>query len=395
VTPLTPPLALYAHFPWCVQKCPYCDFNSHKAPGQIPERRYIDALLEDLKLEISLDPDGFAARPLVSIFFGGGTPSLFSPDAIDSLLTGINQHLPIGASAEITLEANPGTIEHGQFAAYKAAGINRISLGAQSFHPEQLKKLGRIHGSGDINASVEELRRAGIDNFNLDLMYGLPEQTIEQALADLQQAIALGPAHLSHYQLTLEPGTPFFHRPPKLPDGEDCFDMQLQCQSLLAASGFQQYEVSAYARPGRQSLHNRNYWEFGDYLGLGAGAHGKLSTGAGVTRSERHKQPRVYLGGEAAERVTSRGLIESAELPFEFMLNALRLVDGFSQSLFESRTGLNWSDVADEIHQAQRKGMLEQLDGCQWRPTELGRRFLNDLISIFLRDVGEQGRSRK
>jgi putative oxygen-independent coproporphyrinogen III oxidase len=384
-----PPLALYAHFPWCVQKCPYCDFNSHKAPGQIPEQRYIDALLEDLALDLQAHQLHGTARPLVSIFFGGGTPSLFSPDAIARLLAGINRVLPIVAATEVTLEANPGTIEHGQFAAYRAAGVNRVSLGAQSFHPEQLKKLGRIHGSGDIAKSVDELRRADIDNFNLDLMYGLPGQTTGEALADLQQAIALAPAHLSHYQLTLEPGTPFFHRPPVLPDSEECYAMQLQCQALLAESSYAQYEVSAYAQAGRQSVHNRNYWEFGDYFGLGAGAHGKLSgtsnDGLAITRTERHKQPRVYLEGTAIDRTVLRQPVLPAEVPFEFMLNALRLVDGFTQTLFESRTGLPWAQIAESVDQARKRGLLELADD-RWRATELGRRFLNDLVGIFLGD---------
>jgi oxygen-independent coproporphyrinogen-3 oxidase len=369
-----------------VQKCPYCDFNSHKTPGQIPEQRYIDALLEDLELDLQALNLQVEPRPLVSIFFGGGTPSLFSPDAIARLLSGITRLLPLARDIEVTLEANPGTIEHGQFAAYRAAGVNRVSLGAQSFHPEQLKKLGRIHGSGDIAASVDELRRAGIDNFNLDLMYGLPGQTIEQSLDDLQQAIALAPAHLSHYQLTLEPGTPFYHRPPALPDSEDCYAMQLQCQTLLADSGYRQYEVSAYAQAERQSLHNRNYWEFGDYFGLGAGAHGKLTGAGGVVRTERHKQPRAYLEGTAPDRTVLRQAVTPAELPFEFMLNTLRLVDGFSQSLFESRTGVPWPQVADEIEQARKRGLLESAGMGRWRPTELGRRFLNDLVSVFLVD---------
>ncbi|MGE0114527.1 MAG: radical SAM family heme chaperone HemW [Steroidobacteraceae bacterium] len=378
-----PPLALYAHFPWCVQKCPYCDFNSHKAPGQIPEQRYVDALLEDL----TLDLQGFAHRPLVSVFMGGGTPSLFSPEAIERLLCGIRRMLPTSPDMEVTLEANPGTIEHGQFAAYRAAGINRVSLGAQSFQPEQLKKLGRIHGSNDIAASVNELRRAGIDNFNLDLMYGLPGQTPQQALADLQQAIALEPAHLSHYQLTLEPGTAFYHRPPELPDGDECYLMQLQCQSLLAQAGYRQYEVSAYAQPERQAIHNRNYWEFGDYLGLGAGAHGKLTVAGRVMRTERCKQPREYLDVAAERRRILHQAVNPAELPFEFMLNALRLVAGFSETWFESRTGLPWSAIAPQVSGAQQRGLLEQMPDRFWRPTEQGRRFLNDLIGLFLADT--------
>ncbi|MGC3981136.1 MAG: radical SAM family heme chaperone HemW [Steroidobacteraceae bacterium] len=380
-----PPLALYLHFPWCVQKCPYCDFNSHKAPSAIPEERYVDTLLEDLALDLQALNSSREPRPLVSIFMGGGTPSLFSPDAIERLLAGVKSMLPVQANMEVTLEANPGTIEHGQFSAYRAAGVNRVSLGAQSFQPEQLKKLGRIHGSGDIAASVEELRLAGIDNFNLDLMYGLPDQTPEQALQDLQQAIALAPAHLSHYQLTLEPGTAFYHRPPALPDGEECYEMQLQCQELLAKAGYVQYEVSAYARSGHQSIHNRNYWEFGDYLGLGAGAHGKLTTNGQVVRTERRKQPREYLHTDVSGRRTLRS-VDSGELPFEFMLNSLRLVAGFEAVLFESRTGLSRNAIAAPLAEAQSRGLLESMPGG-WRPTELGRRFLNDLMSLFLSEA--------
>jgi oxygen-independent coproporphyrinogen-3 oxidase len=379
--PLAPPLAIYAHFPWCVQKCPYCDFNSHQAPSQIPEQRYLDALLEDLALDII----GLEARPLVSIFMGGGTPSLFSPDAIARLLHTIKQTLPISSQLEVTLEANPGTIEHGQFAEYRAAGVNRVSLGAQSFDPAQLKKLGRIHGKEDIARAVDELRRAGIDNFNLDLMYGLPGQTRVAALSDLQQAIDLAPAHLSHYQLTLEPGTPFYHRPPELPDSDECYAMQLECQALLAAAGYRQYEVSAYAQAGRQSVHNRNYWQFGDYLGLGAGAHGKVTLADQVLRTERRKQPRDYLGHAAAQRVVLRQAVAPGELPFEFMLNALRLREGFDPVLFESRTGLHWSTLDAPIARAEQRGLLER-EGHIWRPTDLGRRFLNDLVSLFLAD---------
>ncbi len=382
---LTPPLALYAHFPWCVQKCPYCDFNSHKAPGQLPEQRYVDALLADLELDLQILGLQAAPRPVVSIFFGGGTPSLFSPESIERLLLGIRRVLPMADNLEVTLEANPGTIEHGQFAGYRAAGVNRVSLGAQSFDPQQLKKLGRIHGKADIPAAVAELRRAGIDNFNLDLMYGLPEQSIAASLADLEQAIALGPTHLSHYQLTLEPGTAFYHLPPPLPDGEDCYEMQAQCQALLAASGYQQYEVSAYAQPGRQAVHNRNYWEFGDYLGLGAGAHGKMTQQELIVRTERRKQPREYLEVAVPERLIRRTPVTIAELPFEFMLNALRLVDGFDRALFEARTGLSWRVIAEPVEIARARGLLDIDATGRCCPTELGRRFLNDLLELFLK----------
>ena len=377
---VTPPLALYIHFPWCVQKCPYCDFNSHKAPGQIPEQRYIDALLEDL----SFDVTAHEQRPLVSIFMGGGTPSLFSPDSIERLLSEIKSRLPVSPELEVTLEANPGTIEHGRFAAYRAAGVNRVSLGAQSFDPVQLSKLGRIHGTADIAIAVEEIQRAGIENFNLDLMYGLSGQAVAQALSDLDQAIALAPTHISHYQLTLEPGTPFFHRPPELPDDDACYAMQLECQERLAAAGYQHYEVSAYAQVGRQSVHNRNYWQFGDYLGIGAGAHGKLTRNGCVIRTERQKQPRQYLAASAEERTVIYPAVGASELPFEFMLNALRLREGFTASLFEQRTGLAWASIESQVKLAQQRGLLECGAEMAWLPTDLGRRFLNDLVSLFL-----------
>lgn len=377
---VTPPLALYIHFPWCVQKCPYCDFNSHKAPGQLPERQYIDALLEDLERDVI----GHEHRPLVSIFMGGGTPSLFKPDSIAYLLEAIKSRLPVSESLEVTLEANPGTIEHGRFAEYRAAGVNRVSLGAQSFDPSQLAKLGRIHSCDDIAVAVDELRQAGIENFNLDLMYGLSEQPLTQALSDLQKAIALQPTHLSHYQLTLEPGTPFFHRPPQLPDDEHCYAMQLECQALLSEAGYQHYEVSAYARPGYRSVHNLNYWQFGDYFGIGAGAHGKLTHNAQVLRTERIKQPRQYLSAVVEQRLVRHEWVSEAELPFEFMLNTLRLRDGFEQALFEERTGLPWSSIASRVITAEQRGLLVREGDQHWLPTPFGRQFLNDLVSLFL-----------
>ena len=377
---ITPPLALYIHFPWCVQKCPYCDFNSHKAPSQIPEKQYIDALLEDLALDVV----GHEHRPIVSIFMGGGTPSLFSPEAIAHLLEAVKQRLAVSESLEVTLEANPGTIEHGRFAAYRAAGVNRVSLGAQSFNSAQLTQLGRIHGSDDIAVAVDELRQAGIDNLNLDLMYGLSAQTLPEALSDLRRAIALQPTHLSHYQLTLEPGTPFFHRPPQLPDDEQCYAMQLECQALLAEAGYQHYEVSAYAKPGFRSVHNLNYWQFGDYFGIGAGAHGKLTHNGLVTRTERVKQPRQYLTALVEQRLVQYPAVNEVELPFEFMLNVLRLRDGFEQSLFEQRTGLPWSSIAKRVVMAEQRGLLAHTSDQFWVPTLMGRQFLNDLISLFL-----------
>ncbi|HMN45826.1 MAG TPA: radical SAM family heme chaperone HemW [Povalibacter sp.] len=373
-----PPLSLYVHLPWCVRKCPYCDFNSHAAPAQIPQRDYVDALLEDL----DLDRPAAGDRPLISIFFGGGTPSLFSPEEIGRFLAGVRQRIACADDMEVTLEANPGTIEHGRFRGYREAGVTRVSLGVQSFNDEHLKVLGRIHGSGDIRRAVDELRQAGLDNFNLDLMYGLPQQSREQALADLAAAIALEPAHLSHYQLTLEPGTVFHHRPPPLPDHDTTWEMQLECQALLASSGYEQYEISAYARAGRRCRHNLNYWQFGDYVGVGAGAHGKL-TGSAVERTTRSKQPRDYLSRTPAERVSERRTVAAGELSFEFMLNALRLREGFAVPLFEERTGLSIDSIDAELRAAQTRGLLHST-GRAWEPTELGFRFLNDLQEMFL-----------
>lgn len=378
-----PPLALYVHLPWCVRKCPYCDFNSHVAPEQLPQQDYVDALLQDLDHDL-LDLLAASSRPLVSIFFGGGTPSLFSPEEIGRFLEGVRQRIPSVTDLEVTLEANPGTIEHGRFRGYRDAGITRVSLGAQTFSDQHLKRLGRIHGSGDIQRAVAELVLAGLDNFNLDLMYGLPDQTPSQALEDVRAAIALKPKHLSHYQLTLEPGTVFYHRPPPLPDQDASWEMQVECQQLLAQHGYEQYEVSAYAQPGLQCRHNLNYWEFGDYLGVGAGAHGKLTQASGVViRTTRCRQPRDYLSRAVAERITERREVTAGELPFEYMLNALRLLNGFDNERFEARTGLSREAIVDTLGAAQRKGLLFQTDDG-WRPTELGARFLNELQAMFL-----------
>ncbi|WP_232831014.1 radical SAM family heme chaperone HemW [Peristeroidobacter agariperforans] len=378
-----PPLSLYVHMPWCVRKCPYCDFNSHAAPELVPQAQYIDALLEDLQNDLA----AAQGRPLTSIFFGGGTPSLFAPDQVGRLLEGVRRQLPFDPSIEITLEANPGTIEHGRFSGYRDAGVNRVSLGAQTFNEEQLKLLGRIHGAGDIARAVEELRQAGLDNFNLDLMYGLPAQSVSQALEDLERALALQPTHLSQYQLTLEPGTVFYHRPPALPDPDDCWQMQIDCQELLATRGYEQYEVSAYARTGRRSRHNLNYWEFGDYIGIGAGAHGKLTrpdTGGAIVRTARVKQPREYLSRTANSRVSEHRVVPAGDLPFEFMLNGLRLIEGFDEQTFESRTGLSFAVLTESVSQAERRGLLERDGDRHWRATVDGQRFLNDLQELFL-----------
>ena len=380
----TPPLALYLHFPWCVSKCPYCDFNSHALSGELPQQAYLDALLADVEAQRAQ----VGERRVVSLFLGGGTPSLFAPEAIARLLAALRGRLAIDAAAEITLEANPGTIERGRFADYRAAGITRVSLGAQSFAPLMLERLGRIHSAQDTYAAAAELHAAGLHNFNLDLMYALPAQDLAGALADVRAAIALAPAHISHYQLTMEPGTVFGGRPPAgLPDDELSYEMQRQCQAELAAAGYAQYETSAYARPGAHCAHNLNYWNFGDYLGVGAGAHGKLTQAADgvIARTVREREPRRYLArGSTGPPIATR--VQTADLPFEFMMNALRLVAGFEQSLYEARTGLSWETVAAGIGRLAGRGLLASCDGEQkhWRPTELGQRFLNDLISEFL-----------
>ena len=379
------PLALYVHLPWCVRKCPYCDFNSHALPtAGLPEQAYVTALLEDLEFAAA----DAAHRPLVSIFFGGGTPSLFSARAVAQVLERADALLPFDRSIEVTLEANPGTVEHGRFADYAAAGVNRVSLGAQTFDDDRLATLGRIHTAGDVDRAVDELGHAGIDNFNLDLMYALPGQDVGGALADLDRAIALGPAHLSHYQLTLEPDTPFARRPPPgLPDDDLAWAMQQACQERLAVAGFEQYEVSAYARADRQCRHNLGYWQYGDYLGIGAGAHGKVTAGdrsGAITRTVRVRHPAAYLGAASATaRLAETRTIDPAERPFEFALNLLRLNAGFEIDEFTRRTGLPATAIGERLQDASRRGLLER-QGDRWRPTSLGRRFLNDLQALFL-----------
>ncbi len=339
---------------------------------------YVKALLADLDADLDLA----AGRTVTSMFLGGGTPSLFGTEAIGTLLAGIASRLPLAPDVEITMEANPGTVEHGRFEGYAAAGVNRVSLGAQSFDALQLKALGRIHGPEEIGIAVSELRAASITNFNLDLMYALPEQATAGALSDLAAAIALEPAHLSHYQLTLEPGTAFYHRPPPLPDDDQAFEMQLACQQMLDGAGYAQYEVSAYARPGRQCRHNLNYWRFGDYLGIGAGAHGKVTMGEQVIRTEKVRMPREFLQ-RAATSAGVRRTVPVAELPFEFMLNALRLTDGFPAGEFERITGLAADVVEPTFTALESRGLIARSDGLV-RPTELGFRFLNDLQAAFL-----------
>jgi putative oxygen-independent coproporphyrinogen III oxidase len=384
-----PSLALYVHMPWCVRKCPYCDFNSHQLKSAAPDSAYIDALIRDFDLELPR----LQGRRIDTVFFGGGTPSLFQPEDFSRLLGALRQRIAFGDEVEVTLEANPGTIERGRFAGYRDAGINRVSLGAQTFSPRALEVLGRIHSADDTHRAVAELRAANLDNFNLDLMYALPQQTFEQALEDVRTACSLGPAHISYYQLTLEAGTVFHTRPPELPDEDAAWQIQTAGQRLLADAGYVQYEVSAYAREGARCRHNLNYWLFGDYLGIGAGAHGKLSFALPqrILRTVKPKQPREYqeqvrraaAGGLGGAAVGESSLIAAADLPFEFMLNALRLNEGFTVGDYGRRTGLGMGSVEARLAAGQARGLLSN-QADTWRPTELGRRFLNDLQASFL-----------
>lgn len=378
---VAPPLALYIHLPWCVKKCPYCDFNSHAA-GRIPESAYIDALLADLESAL---PEIWGRR-IHAVFFGGGTPSLFSPEGIDRILTGVRTLTPLVPGAEITLEANPGTVEAGRFAGFRAAGVTRVSLGVQSFDPRHLAALGRIHDAAEARAAAE-LAATHFDTFNLDLMYALPGQSLDEALADIETALRFGPPHLSAYHLTLEPNTPFGHTPPpNLPNDDAAADMQQAIEARLADAGLAHYETSAFACPGHMCRHNLNYWQFGDYLGIGAGAHGKLSFHDRIVRRMRVKHPQQYMtaamrGAQIAEtRTLARG-----DLPFEFMMNALRLNAGVPASLFEARTGLPLTVCAAALRQARERGLLDA-DPAWLRPSARGRRFLNDLLTLFLSD---------
>ncbi len=394
-----PPLSLYVHLPWCVRKCPYCDFNSHERRGALPFAAYVDALLADLDHDLPLA----WGRTVHSVFFGGGTPSLFPPEAIDAFLQQAAARLRFAPDAEITLETNPGTAEHGRFEGYRAAGVNRLSFGIQSFDDGCLQRLGRIHDSAEAEGAVRLAQDAGFDNLNLDLMYALPEQTLAMAEDDVARALALQPAHVSHYQLTLEPNTVFAARPPRgLPDEDAGWDMQERCQALLADAGYAQYEVSAYARAGRQCRHNRNYWEFGDYLGIGAGAHGKLTLPAGsadhpsptILRRWKHKHPTAYLAAAgSAAAIGGDEHVPAARRPFEFMLNALRLNDGFAESAFEARTGLPLAAIAAPLARAQARGWLRREAG-RIVPTPLGLRFANDVIASFLPGENDDGAER-
>lgn len=380
-----PPLALYVHFPWCIRKCPYCDFNSHEPKNGFDEMAYVDALLRDLEYSL---PEVWG-RPLTSIFMGGGTPSLFSPQAMDALLAGVRARMKLHPDAEITMEANPGTFEIERFRGYREAGINRLSIGIQSFNPKHLKALGRIHDGDEAKRAVE-IALTHFDNVNLDLMYALPGQTLDEALSDLNTALSYGITHLSAYHLTIEPNTLFAAQTPQnLPDDEVSADMQEAIESCLEAAGFDHYETSAFAKPGRHSRHNLNYWQFGDYVGIGAGAHGKISSHAGIVRQMRHKRPTAYLKAVAAGApLQSSQKVARADLPFEFMMNLLRLTSGFESRLFQERTGLPLALIRRQLDAAQAQGLLDT-DGAILRPTLKGQRFLNDLLTLFLKEGDE------
>jgi len=376
-----PPLSLYIHIPWCVRKCPYCDFNSHEARGALAEERYVAALISDLEQAL---PDVWG-RSVYTIFFGGGTPSLLSAQAIDSILGAVRARLSLAVDAEITLEANPGTVEAEKFRDFRAAGVNRLSIGIQSFDPRHLKALGRIHDDEEARRAIE-LAREHFDNFNLDLMYALPGQSVAEARADIERALAWQPPHLSAYHLTIEPNTTFHRFPPRLPDDDMAAQMQDAVEDALCSEGYRHYETSAFARPGKQSRHNLNYWTFGDYLGIGAGAHSKLSFLGRVERTMRIKHPERYMAGaERGAAVQERHEVAVAEIGFEFMMNALRLTEGFAVRLFEERVGVPMTAVLERLEAAERRGLIER-DPARVRPTPLGRRFLNDLLQMFLPD---------
>jgi len=385
-----PPLSLYVHFPWCVSKCPYCDFNSHALKEDMPGDEYIDALLSDLEQDLPL----VWGRPVHSVFFGGGTPSLFSAAQIDRIISGIRCLLQLSPDAEISLEANPGTTEHDSFAAYRDAGINRVSLGVQSFSDDLLTRLGRIHGRAEVDQAVESIHSSGIGNFNLDLMFGLPGQSLADALDDVRSAIACAPTHLSHYQLTLEPNTVFHARPPVLPTEDLAWEMQIQCGQLMASAGYQQYEISAWSLPERECRHNINYWQYGDYLGIGAGAHGKITLVAAgnsaqhnalsISRRVRHRHPRAWMDGvRAGTPLAEERQLGTEDRIFEFFLNQLRLHDGINKAQFTARTGLGWDSVAERVADAVGRGLLSEENGMLV-PTELGWRFSNETQALFL-----------
>jgi oxygen-independent coproporphyrinogen-3 oxidase len=374
------PLSLYIHLPWCVQKCPYCDFNSHEAKGTLPEELYVQALLSELQSRLSLVQN----RSIISIFFGGGTPSLFSPASIGQVLDGVAKQLSLDSAIEITMEANPGTIDQVRFKDFYQAGVNRLSLGIQSLQNDKLKTLGRIHDREHALRAIDIARAAGFTNFNLDLMYGLPSQTIDDAVSDIQTALSYEPTHFSWYQLTIEPNTLFYHQTPPLPADDLIWEMQLAGQEALRSAGLNQYEVSAYSQPGRECLHNLNYWNFGDYLGIGAGAHSKMtdhSTGE-VLRFAQVRHPRDYLLAEKRLALITKS-VPVTDLAFEFMLNALRLTAGIPAALFTERTGLPLQQIQLRLDTAKTRGLLE--DQADWiRPSDLGKRYLNNLMGLFL-----------
>ncbi len=377
-----PPLSLYIHVPWCVRKCPYCDFNSHKSPDELPEQDYIDALIRDLEQELP----SVWGRTIQTIFIGGGTPSLFSAKAYERLFSSLRALLPFSPQIEITLEANPGTFEAQRFADYRDLGINRLSIGVQSFNDQSLTALGRIHDSKQAIKAIETAHKVGFDNFNLDLMFGLPHQTEQTARVDIETAISLSPSHISYYQLTLEPNTLFYQQPPQLPDEDPIIDWQIDNQQRLAEAGYRQYEVSAYAKDDQRCQHNLNYWQFGDYLGIGAGAHGKISDAATqtVTRRSKQKQPQAYIEHSAKSTVVlCEEKISRHDISFEFMLNALRLTDGFPTALFYQHAGIPISHIDSALKIAEQDGLLTR-DIHLIRPTEKGQRYLNSLIELFL-----------
>ncbi len=377
-----PPLALYIHFPWCMRKCPYCDFNSHELRGELAEIAYINALIADLELELPR----IWGRSVNSIFMGGGTPSLFNANSIDRLLSSLRARLTFAPNIEITLEANPGTMEQNRFAEFHAAEINRLSIGVQSFQDTQLEHLGRIHNGKDAIRAVEAAHRAGFENFNLDLMFALPGQSEQLAKDDLQTAIDLSPSHISYYQLTIEPNTLFHKRPPALPNDELAWAMQCGGQAQLAGAGYTQYEISAYADAGKQCRHNLNYWQFGDYLGIGAGAHDKITDMAHqtITRCWKVKHPDVYIENAATEqRIAGTRILSQDDTTLEFMLNALRLTSGFNRDLFQQHTGLPLSGIETAMQEAESKAWLIRNEE-HIQPTEEGQRFHNDLVTLFL-----------
>ena len=374
-----PPLSLYVHLPWCIKKCPYCDFNSHEVAAEMPEQRYIDALVADLEASLPL----IWGRTVHSIFIGGGTPSLFSPQAIDRLLADIRARLRLTPDCEITLEANPGTFEKDRFRAFRSAGVTRLSVGVQSFDDRHLKALGRVHDRAQAIAAVEEAAQA-FDTFNLDIMYALPGQTLQNLAQDIQTALALGPPHISIYHLTIEANTYFAKFPPVIPEEDVAYAMLDKITEITEAAGLQRYEVSAYAKAGHRCFHNLNYWQFGDYLGIGAGAHSKLSFAHRVVRQTRFREPRLYMEKALEGNAVTQDIeVSRADLPFEFMLNALRLKEGFKLQDFVEKTGLPFTAIAQGLDEAERKGLIER-DFVHVKPTERGFDFLNDLQALFL-----------